>query len=351
MKMKMSVSRMCVFLQERFYEKVEPTAHPELSSQRIRELAFAKLQQQSATGGATIQEKEKRMKKSIKILLVAAIMCAMSATAFAANGGMEFFKSIFGSSAESIGEHIQSPMASVEDDGYRLTAESLLSDGFKAHLIISLTPKSGKPATLDPIELFNAQFVDSEGVMNSASYSEMPEFAHDNTRYYHLELTSFEKHDSAKIKVSLKEDLAPLSVTVTIDDAMTARKEIQINAEDYENKNYYPETVQLSPMGVLVIGSEKEAKGGLPTAQIFVQMKDGTSEELISEMSFDNGDETVRGGGEMILVGDGEIAPLVTVTMGERNPDGKVVTTGTFSRILNLDEVQAIIVDNTEYPL
>jgi hypothetical protein len=104
---------------------------------------------------------------------------------------------------------------------------------------------------------------------------------------------------------------------------------------------------------VLVIGSEKEAKGGLPTAEIYVVMNDGTSEELISVQSFDSEDdgETISGGGSAIILGPGEKAPLVIGTMGSRNPDGKMVTSGSFSRILNLDEVKAISVDGVEYPL
>jgi hypothetical protein len=34
-----------------------------------------------------------------------------------------------------------------------------------------------------------------------------------------------------------------------------------------------------------------------------------------------------------------------------RNPNGKVVISGSFSRILNLDEVRAISVDGVECPI
>jgi len=350
MKMKISISRMCSLLQEHHYENVEPGTPSDISSKRIRELAFAKRRQQESDGNTNKQDKEKHMKTSLRVLLIAAVICTLSLTAFAAFGGLEFFKSIFGDSAQSIGEHIQNPMTSTENEDYRLTVESLLSDGFKTDLIVSLAAKNGKPIPFDPMEMFHTQFIGNEEAMNSASYREMPEFAQGDTQYYHLELTSLGNHNSAEVKISLKEELAPLSVTVPVNGTM-ARKEIHIKAEDYADQNYYPETVQLSPMGMLVIGSEKHPKGGLPTAQMFVQMKDGTHEELMSEMSFDDGEETVGGGGGAVIVGPGETAPLVITTMGSRNPDNKVVTSGSFSRILNLDQVQAIIVDDVEYTL
>jgi hypothetical protein len=349
MRKKISVTKLCGFLDERFYKPVEPTELSELSQERIRELAFAKLRTQD---GANNQHKEKHMKKSVKILLVAAVVCAMSVTAFAAMGGMDFFRAIFGDSAGVAADHIQFPEASVENEGYRLSVESLLSDGFKSDLIISLTSKDGKRIETDPMDMFHTEFWNNPDAMNSESYEEMVDFSQKDKKYYHMAIISLNSHYSTEVTISLKEEIAPLSVTVPLNDAMTARKEIRVSADDYAEQNYYPETVQLSPLGVLVIGSEKEAKGGLPTAQIFVQMKDGTREELISRMSFDEGDgETVGGGGGAIILGPGETAPLVIGTMGERNPDGKVVTSGTFSRVLNLDEVQAILVDDVEYPL
>jgi hypothetical protein len=374
---------MCASLRERFYSDIEPDSGNGLSNKRIRELAFAKLHQQVGpdSTATNYKSKEKHMKASVKILLVAAIVCAMSLTAFAAFGGMDFFKSIFGDSAAIAEDQIQFPDASVENDDYRLNVESLLSDGYKTDIIVSLTAKSGARLDYDPMELFITSYIwpsdaeiegaeygfahgngsprreylqmSEEGVVYSIAYTEMPEFSNKDKKYYHLEMNSLDNTSESEIKISLMEDISPLSVTVSVSDSLTARKDVQVRAEDYADKNYFPETVQLSPMGVLVIGSEKEAKGGLPTAAIYVIMNDGTSEELISAESFDSEDDgkTISGGGSAIILGPGQEAPLVIGTMGSRNPDGKMVTSGSFSRILDLDEVMAISVDGVEYPL
>lgn len=355
MKITIKISHMCSFLQDRHYEAIEPETHFDpASAARIKELALVKLSRQSSTQNITY--KEKPMKKlTFRIVLAAALVCAMSMTAFAAFGGLDFFRSIFGDSARIAEEHIQFPMASAADDTYRLTVESLLSDGFKTDLIISLSAMNGKLPAFDPINMFQTDLISADNNadtgMAGISYQEMPEFSQENKQYYHLEYTSQQSHASAKMKVSLQEASAPLSVTVPVGNAM-ARKEIHVNEEDYTGKSYCPQTIQLSPMGVLVVGSEKEVKGSLPTAQIFLQMKDGSQEELISANSFDSGDETlVMGGGSLVISDSEEDQPLVSQTAGSRNPDGLMIISGYFSRILNLDEVQSILVDGVTYPL
>ena len=45
--------------------------------------------------------------------------------------------------------------------------------------------------------------------------------------------------------------------------------------------------MQISPLGVLLIGREAQASGGLPTPVVSVKFKDGTIEEMMSELSFD----------------------------------------------------------------
>ena len=91
--------------------------------------------------------------------------------------------------------------------------------------------------------------------------------------------------------------------------------------------------MQISPLGVLLIGREAQASGGLPTPVVSVKFKDGTIEEMMSELSFDtDGDGgTVIGGGGVVISNDPLSGPLVISTYGMRNPEGKVVTKGEFS--------------------
>ena len=109
--------------------------------------------------------------------------------------------------------------------------------------------------------------------------------------------------------------------------------------------------MQISPLGVLLIGREAQASGGLPIPVVSVKFKDGTIEEMMSELSFDtDGDGgTVIGGGGVVISNDPLSGPLVISTYGMRNPEGKVVTKGEFSRFINLEDVMSILVNGKEY--
>lgn len=353
MELKIEISQMCSMLDEHYYENIELDSDSSISPsyERIRQLAFSKLRMQSGEkiNSEVFAQKEKNMKISIKVLLIAAVICVLTLTAFAAFGGLEFFKFIFGDSARNVANEIQAPMLSAENVDYKMTVESLLTDGYKTNLIISLNDLNGKGFDVEDDRIFIPR-ITGNTAMSSSSCKELPEFSQNGKRYFNLECSSLQNYSSSNIEIALNEELASLHVSVALKGSL-AHKEILINADDYTDKNYFPELIQLSPMGVLVIGSEKQAKGGLPTAQIFLQMNDGSIEELISKSSFDDGEETVVGGGGAIIVDEWQTAPLVTQTMGERNPDGKVVTTGSFSRILNLNDARAILVDDIEYPI
>ena len=97
--------------------------------------------------------------------------------------------------------------------------------------------------------------------------------------------------------------------------------------------------MQISPLGVLLIGREAQASGGLPTPVVSVKFKDGTIEEMMSELSFDT-----DGDGGTVIGGGG-----VVISNGMRNPEGKVVTKGEFSRFINLEDVMSILVNGKEY--
>lgn len=92
----------------------------------------------------------------------------------------------------------------------------------------------------------------------------------------------------------------------------------------------------------------------MPNEVISIVMQDGRVQEIMPEWAFDQigaGDEPVSGGGGAVVVGNGQKEPLVVQTTGNRNPDGKVVTESIFSQVLNLDDVKAVLIGETEYPL
>lgn len=371
MKKQIRIRDLCSRLHSRHYSDMEIENHTDLhpSPERIRQIAIAKLEQlqhqqteavdePAISADSSALEKRNVMKKNtMRILIIAAAVCLMSVTAFAATNGLSYFNSIFGNSAATVNGDIQSPALSNANKDYKIGIESLLSDGYKTNIIVSFESLKGNKITGEPSELFSVQAKDKSGrIAEGICYSckPMDEFHQGNQYFYRLEVSSLQSHLSSSLSIALNTQNTTLKIEVPVEHS-TAAKAVKIDAKNYVNKNYCPENVQLSPLGVLVIGSEKKAKGSLPTIEILALMKDGSKEEMMSSLSFDtqeNDDSSpVIGGGGAVIVEDGQQAPLVTQTMAERNPNGKIVSTGYFSRILDLKQVKSIIVDGIEYQI
>ncbi len=359
MNKKKYISDLCSQLDQKFYETldVENMTVLKPSDKRIENLVFQKLHTEPTTAPQA-GKRGPMTKKTIKTLLIAAILCMFATTVFAMAGGISYFRSIFGSTADNVEQDILAPGLAAEDSHSRMVLESMLTDGYRINLIVSLTPLTKEAAReagrTNLPDLFRVELTPSSSsgseAESTASYtcSELPEFAVGDKRFYHLQLDSLTNCTGWDMNISLAESLNSLTIESRVEGAAAAR-EYEIN-QDIDG-NLTVETVQLSPLGVLVIGNEKQASGGLPTPTVSVTFKDGSTEELMSPMSFDAGDgETVIGGGGAVIGSDPINGPLVTTTHGQRNPDGKVVTAGEFCRVIRMDDVASISVNGTEYP-
>lgn len=351
------ISDLCSHLNRQHYQDMDVENMTDLkpSQQRIEDIVLKKLH----TETTMIGKREHMKKKTGKILLIAAIFCLFATTAFAMAGGLDYFRAIFGNTADNAGHVILSPGITVSDDSRRLSLESMLTDGYKINLIVSLDTLSGKKdsqaAGKDPFELFQ---VDLEPVSSiggeaerTASYtcSELTEFQLGSKHLYHLQLDSLVNCSGWNLDISLPDDMGGLSLS-TVVEGMSAARELSISQPIDDNLTV--ETIQLSQLGILVIGNEAKASGGLPAPPINLIFKDGSQEELISPMSFDAGDgETVTGGGGAVIGADNMTGPLVIGTHGQRNPDGKVVIAGEFGRIIRMDDVKSLWISGVEYPV
>lgn len=365
MNKKVRISDLSTYMDERYYEDLEMENRTDLkpSEKRIEDLVFRKLHETETPAShqteTPVRRKNSFPKKAGHILLVAAIVGLFATTVFAAAGGFDYFRSIFGDSAHNVENSISNPMSNVRNDDYSMTLESLLTDGYKIDLVVSLEKLSKgafKGALFDePLNLFETELMPppskTSGQESVGSYTvrELNEFSTSKKRYYYVELDNMESSLNRTLTLSLNPELADLELETLLEGAAAAKV---LTIGQTLDGGYTIETIQLSQLGVMVIGKEDQASGGLPAPQIDIVFKDGSHDELISAMSFDSGDgETVLGGGGVVIGADPSTGPLVTGTMGQRNPDGKVVTTGEFGRAVNLDEVASILVDGTEYPV
>jgi hypothetical protein len=366
MKKNIKIRDLCSKIHGNYYADLEIENNMGLkpSPERIKQIAKGKLEQSSNENqrakfmivsdleNKSIKKRRWMKKNTLRIAFIAALISLVSVGVGAAFGGLEYFKSIFGMNAATIQEDIRSLQIFKENGEYKITAETLLSDGYKTNVIVSLESLKGEIVRKTTTSLFDVKFKNQEQSNKGVSYAieNMDTFGVMNKNYYRIEVSSLEKHLQSTIIITLEEGNKDLKIEVPVKHSVAAR-EFLIGASKSEDRNYMPEKIQLSPLGVMVIGSEKKAKGGLPTAEIWVVMKDGSTDEILSTASFSGEDDNmvVSSGGGVVLSEEGQEEPLVNKTMGERNKDGKVVTTAYFSRILNLEEVKGIRIDGIDY--
>lgn len=302
------------------------------SEERIKQLALQKRR-------TYMQRKEEQPMKKVpfRIILVAAIVSLMSITAFAAFGGLEFIKGIFGDSAQSIQNQIVSPQLSASANGREMALEALVTDGFVTNMVVSITGK--QPLENDLFEVSTGSSLRSNG------WYELDEFTKSGKTYYAVMLVSEQRFDTANITLSLNKEVAPIDLSITIENKL-GNAVVRFPQSAMSGKTQLKE-LQISPMGFLLIGHENNAQGGLPATNIRLVFSSGKTEEM--EVEFAPSDETVSGGGGAIMTDDKKNAPLVTTFDGVRNPDGELVITGQFSRIINPDAIEKIVVDGVEY--
>lgn len=278
-------------------------------------------------------------KRTIRLTLIAALVALVNITVFAAAfGGLDFIKGIFGNSAEMIESEIVTPLVSGSAAGREMTVEALVTDGFITNMVVSLTGE--KPS--ENMELFTV--TTNKGIRSNGWY-DLEDFSTGNKTYYAVDLISEERFETADLTLSLNKDIAPIDLSVKVrnnlgnavinlpDGAMSGEVELK--------------ELQISSMGFLLIGTEENAQGGLPATGICLVFSDGKTEAL--EVEFAPSDDTVSGGGGAIVNASRKNLPLVTTFHGTRNPEGELVISGQFSRIINPSGIEKIIVGGVEY--
>lgn len=326
---------MASHISQEMVDLVEPLGDSAVSpsADRIKALALEKRRE------FLMEKEEKPMKKTIfRIVLVAALVCAMGATVFAAFGGLDLIKGIFGDSAESIQGEIVIPRVSASAGGRDMALEALVTDGFVTNMVVSLTGERPPEQALFQIE--------TDMALRSNGWYVLEDFSAPGKTCYVVDFVSEQRFDTADITLSLNRDIAPIDLTMRVENTL-GNAVVQFPQSAMAGQTQLGE-LQISPMGFLLIGHESDAQGGLPSTGIRLVFSDGGSEDI--EVEFAPSDETVGGGGGAILVDEGQAAPLVTTFQGARNPDGELVINGQFSRVIHPEKIEKVIVGGVEYP-
>lgn len=324
------------------------------STDRIKTLALSKLSRQLDSSPA-YTERSRPMKRKIHLLVAAAVLVALtSVTVFAAAGGLDYFRSIFGNSADTASSQIETPLLNVANADYQLTVEASLTDGYQSNLVLSVTPLGSKKVPAP--EQLSGMLVEAvlpEGIPGtSCSLEALDALTTGKKSFYRMKITSSEPHSSQPITLVLSDELGGGTLSLSLQSVLGTRL-LTLEPAVSVTDNYSIQSIQLSPLGALIIGSEQQAKGGLPSPTILVKLRDGSTNEIMPDWAFDQSDSegTTIGGGGAVVGASGGNGPFVSQTAGRRNPDGQIITESSFSQLLPVDDVVAVIIGGTEYPL
>lgn len=330
------ISDIASWLPEETVSPIEPQGDPSVSPspERIKQLALQKRREYlNRNEGKPVK------KRTFQLLFVAAIVALTSITAFAAFGGLDFIKGIFGDSAESIQDEIVTPQISASAQGRDMALEALVTDGYVTNMVISLT--GSRPSDENLFTLA------ADISLRSNGWHVLDDFTKPGKTYYAVDLVSEQRFDTTAVTLSLKKEVAPIDLTIQIKNNLgNAVVKFPYGTASAQTTL---EELQLSPMGFLLIGHEDNAQGGLPGTNIRLLFSNGKQEDI--EVEFDASDEKVGGGGGAVIGGGAEPLPLVTTFHGTRNPDGKLVINGQFSRIINPAMVEKVVIGGVEYPV
>lgn len=329
------ISDMAQYIPDETVEGVTPIGDDAInpSADRIMQLALEKRSEY------LMNSEEKPVKKaSFRVLLIAAAICVLSITAFAAAGGLDYMRAIFGDSAQSVQNDIVTPQVNATEGGRDMALEAVLTDGYITSMVVSLTGEQ----PVDETELFAMQ---GDMEFTSIGWQVMEDYSTKEKTFYSLELVSGERFDTGELTLTLRADVAPISLTFQLENHLG--NAVVTFPEGAASGQTQLKTLQVSPMGFLLIGHEEDAQGGLPTTMIQLVYDGGRSELL--EVEFAPSDETVGGGGGAIIGGGEEAVPLVTTFYGNRNPDGELVISGQFSRIIDPAGITKVLIAGDEY--
>lgn len=362
MKVNTDIRNLCDGLDEKFLKELdaEPEAEEGFDTERIKHLAFEKL---CSNEEVKKKESNRGMKRiSYKILMVAALLVVVTTSVFAM-GGMEFFRSIFINSEQNLEKNIQQVGVSARDTDYEMVAEQLISDGFNTKIVVSLKPLSEEAKALlaDPettVQILVSSETDNSNQLSSTGTTRLSQFDSPEKYYFCVMYMSNAEYSGKPITLKLytvraEEDSEEsseareplLSLVIKAPEQIDGRKNVAFDIpEDPEGP--YPVSLIINPTsGVMVTQDLQDAKS--IGVNVDLIMKDGKIERILEEGGIGEG----SGGGETLLA-EPENMPLSSGRSYSKDKStNQVVQTVDFSRIIDVDKVDYVLIDGERYEL
>ncbi|MHB8064532.1 MAG: hypothetical protein ACYDG2_18180 [Ruminiclostridium sp.] len=293
--MRLRISELCDTLEQDVYNEIQPIGLDEIStsSERIKKIALGKLAYQNIK---VESEKVGKLikRKSVRALLIAAIViCLSCATVFALNNSI-FFRQIFGDDISTIENSIQSPRVVVHDSKIKMSIESILSDGYVSYLVVSLEKLNGDKFTIDEKPRFA---IHEEPIMKGSSLSKYGTKELKNNieggskKYYSIIASSDTKIIDNNISIEFK---GMYKYDDKFGEECTLKSSLSVNINHTDNKNckyaviespqkdskYYFTEVYISPIGLVIKGKENTVTPEPLMYRIQIKFNNGNTEKI-----------------------------------------------------------------------
>lgn len=324
------------------FSDIAPDVDIAFDVERIKTLTFAKLHAQP-------QKECRKMKKtSMKILIAAALVTAISSTALAA-ANFGFFDKVFGNADTLKTEDIQNVALTTENEDIQMIVEQLLSDGYNHKMIVSVMPKTKQAENvLSAYELFPKLNQNEERIFGY-SVNSLGNVANDEKQYYVINYESREEVSDIDLYWSFlwkntpeeNTQLQPLHITVSHKKTMEQQKTVVLD------DSLPIKEIRMSSISASAVTDIYKEETPMP---ITLVMKDGTEEMLFLLEQKDG-----IGGGGVSLVDETDDISQLPLVSGETyhidEANEKVMLFASFSRVVDFDDVEGVQIGDVVYPL
>ncbi len=336
MTVKLNISDLCDDLEQDAFNEIQPIDQDEIStsSERIKRIALDKIESKNIK----IESKKKRIfakHKTLKALLIAAtILCLSCVTVFALNNSV-LFERFFGEDISKVQGNIVNSTETAADSNIKMSIESVLSDGYVSYFVVSLEKLDGSKFNIDERPDFRivnkirgshgtgVKEIKSEGDVDSKKYYMIKVSSDTKIMEYGaaIELRGIYKNEENN-EYSLKSNLS-VKVNYTGRDNY---KHAVIDDQKEDSKNYCFTEVSISPMGLVVKGTEKKETDKPIFYKIQLNLQNGNTEKISWKSE----------SGELL-------SGMIT------RSDNKFSYLFIFNKLKNIEEIKSITLNNKEY--
>lgn len=267
-----------------------------------------------------------RTRNKFKLLLITTIIVLFSSTTFAISN-LHLFKEIYDENIDLVKDHILTPIVAAENEQFKLTLEGVLSDPYSSMFILSV--EAFDEQSLKALQNHDLQFFVSTDLTGSQAYSveqesELTNYATSNKKYYSLGLINVDPFAQEDVQISVILGGTELAVTAPTNSTIPTIN-IEVDQNHYENANYIPRSMIISPLSVTVEGIEKVLSYQIPNPSVVIHFSNGTTIDVFNQK---------------------------TGFTGSRFPEVKVTTVSArFEKIIDINNIKSVIIDGREYPI